>query len=63
MFRCRCKYRQSLNFFFLKYFSKVFSFEPNIKSYQLLEINTNKEKIFFTYNLGLSDKEQKTEFF
>lgn len=48
--------------FFSKYFSRVYSFEPNIKSYQLLKINTNKEKNIFTYNLGLSDKEQTLNF-
>lgn len=48
--------------FFSKYCGKVFSFEPNIKSYQLLKINTNKEKNIFTYNLCLSDKEQTLNF-
>ena len=60
MFRCRCKYRQSLNFFqniLVKFFLRA-----KYKSYQLLEINTNKEKNIFTYNLGLSDKEQKLNF-
>ena len=49
--------------FFSKFFFKVFSFEPNKKSYELLEINTKSIKNISIFNIALSNVEQIINFF
>lgn len=44
--------------FFSNYFKKVKSFEPNYRTYQVLEVNSKLSHNIETFNFGISDKEQ-----
>ncbi len=44
--------------FFSKHFKKVYSFEPNPKTYSLLKINTEAKSNIFIKKLGLSNKKK-----
>ena len=49
--------------FFSNYFKKVISFEPNLFSFRLLSINTEKNKNIKIYNFGISNKNSTKDFF
>lgn len=49
--------------FFSKFFLKVFSFEPNKKTFDLLQINTKSKKNVFIFNYALSDSEKNINFY
>ena len=51
--------------FFSEFFKKVYAFEPNPLTYEILNINSNfnvRKKNIITYKLGLSDQQGKTFF-
>ena len=49
--------------FFSKYFKKVFSFEPNPDSFELLKLNTKEKKNIKIFNYGLSNKKSTKNFY
>lgn len=49
--------------FFSNYFKNVISFEPNLLSYRLLSINTEKKKNIRIFNFGLSSKRSTKDFY
>ena len=49
--------------FFSKYFKKVFSFEPNPDSFELLKLNTKEKKNIKVFNYGLSNKKSTKNFY
>ena len=51
--------------FFSEFFEKIYAFEPNPITYEILKINSNfnvRKKNITTYKLGLSDKKGKAFF-